>query len=292
MLEDEVVLINADGIISWSTKTVRGRLGDVAGQRCSVLCRSGELIGNRCLVRAALEGETIGSVVTEIEAADGDSSYIETTAYPRFARNSNKVEYVVLVRKDVTGRIWSGRTLRDLSEKLRSAECALEGKDSALNEILARVHHEKRELAARIRDNIDRAVLPVLSQLRDRLAESDQAYVDTLLLLLKDITSPFVDRLESQYGRLTPRELEISNLVRNGLSSKEIAALLNRSEGTVRQQRKQIRKKFGIAGNATNLSLFLRSIGTDRSDKVADSEDNEADRVFVRSGLRNGTRDK
>jgi ATP/maltotriose-dependent transcriptional regulator MalT len=215
--------------------------------------------------------------VTEVVTAVGDPSYIETTVYLQTGNNGDRVESIALVRKDVTERVWAEQSLQNLTRKLKSAERELDGKSSALREILGRVHHEKKQVAARIRDNIDRAVLPVLSQLRDRLDDSDQAYVDTLRLMLRDIASPFADCLESRFGRLTPRELEISNLVRSGLSSKEIAVLLNRSEGTVRQQRKQIRKKFGIAGDSTNLSLFLRSFESERSSGTVYSVD---DRVI------------
>ena len=276
--KDEILLLNDKGIITWISVAVRDCLGDITGKPCRYLCGSRKTPTESCMVGAALAGDDTKSHITEVVAANGDSTYIETTARPLYRDNGVELYAIALVRRDITGRIWLEKGLQEISRKLTETERELEGKTSALNELLARMHQEKKEVAARIRDNVERTILPVLSQLNDRLGEHDRTYVRTLLALLDDMTSPFVDRLESRFGRLTLRELEISNLVRNGLSSKEIAALLNRSEGTVRQQRKQIRKKFGIAGDSVNLSLFLRSLGPGESQGSAKTAHKPASR--------------
>jgi DNA-binding CsgD family transcriptional regulator len=67
-----------------------------------------------------------------------------------------------------------------------------------------------------------------------------------------------MNKLEKNAESLSPRELEICSLIRNGYTSKEIAGILNISPETVRTQRKKIRKKLGLIGQKTNLISYLK----------------------------------
>jgi DNA-binding NarL/FixJ family response regulator len=61
------------------------------------------------------------------------------------------------------------------------------------------------------------------------------------------------------YKRLSPREAEVCELIRDGKSSKEIAGVLNVSVQTVSKHRFTIRRKLEIANKNINLSTYLRS---------------------------------
>ncbi len=67
-------------------------------------------------------------------------------------------------------------------------------------------------------------------------------------------------RLHSAYAQLTPREVVVSNMVRDGLTSKQIGNFIGLSEATVRKHRRNIRKKLGIASKPVNLSSYLKTI--------------------------------
>ena len=60
--------------------------------------------------------------------------------------------------------------------------------------------------------------------------------------------------------RLTPREIEVCDLIREGLSSKEIGRSLSISLKTVEKHRDNIRKKLGIANRRINLASLLKTI--------------------------------
>jgi len=77
---------------------------------------------------------------------------------------------------------------------------------------------------------------------------------------LKEITSPFLDALKTTYARLSPRELEVCRLIKNGMTSKEIAETLNLSVMTVHKYRELIRKKLGLVHNEVNLHTYLQSL--------------------------------
>ena len=59
-------------------------------------------------------------------------------------------------------------------------------------------------------------------------------------------------------GSLTSRESEICDLIRSGLSSKQISEALSLSLATVQKHREHIRRKLGLTGRDTNLATYLR----------------------------------
>jgi len=59
---------------------------------------------------------------------------------------------------------------------------------------------------------------------------------------------------------LTPAEIQISNLIKQGKTTKEIADLLNLSDRTIETHRKNIRRKIGIRNKSENLRTHLLNI--------------------------------
>jgi DNA-binding CsgD family transcriptional regulator len=103
-------------------------------------------------------------------------------------------------------------------------------------------------------------VAPLMRMLRTRHQKDSGELLDRLQGALDSLSSPFVRELESRYTRLSPREVEICSLVREGLSSQQIADQFSTAVQTVLKQRKLIRRKLGLKGRKTNLTSFLKSI--------------------------------
>lgn len=131
-------------------------------------------------------------------------------------------------------------------------------KNTALKEVLHQIDDEKRQVALQIQSNIDRIALPLFKIIEEKMDEESRHYISLIENCLSDITSPFINQLEKDYSRLTPREIEICNMTRSGFSSKAISTALNTSIHTVHNQRKQIRKKLGVSGKKVNLAAFLQ----------------------------------
>ena len=76
---------------------------------------------------------------------------------------------------------------------------------------------------------------------------------------LRDLTSMFGPPLAQSRHRLSPREVEIANLVKDGQSSRNIAGTLNISVKTVETIRNKIRRKLGLVNKSVNLTSYFRN---------------------------------
>jgi PAS domain S-box-containing protein len=152
------------------------------------------------------------------------------------------------------------RELAETNEELRVEQEALQQKNIALQEILNQIEAGKRQMASQIQSNVDRIILPILDTLEGKISQSGKHYISLLRSSLTEITSPFIDSLETRFSKFTPREVEVCNMVKNGLTCKDIANTLNISVQTVLKQRAIIRKKLGISNKKVNLSSHLMSL--------------------------------
>jgi len=100
--------------------------------------------------------------------------------------------------------------------------------------------------------------LPIIQKLR--LTGESRKYVLLLRKNLQELTSSFGTKLTEKGAKLTSREVEVCGMIKNGLSSKEIASLLNISLRTVETHRIKIRNKLGIVNKELNLSSYLKTL--------------------------------
>ncbi len=151
--------------------------------------------------------------------------------------------------------------------ELESARQALEEKNLALREILANIQTDRRRVEESVISSVNKVILPMLQSLRRGLAGSDAKVVDQIEQSLTEITSPFVDKLSKDLASLTPTEIRICNLIRRGLTVKEIANLENLAPDTVSTHRRNIRRKLGVVNKKVNLASYLETaFNMDRRD--------------------------
>ena len=77
---------------------------------------------------------------------------------------------------------------------------------------------------------------------------------------IKKITSSFSLNLSSSYLGLSPREIQVADLVRQGRANKEAARILNISVNAVEFHRNNLRKKLGLQNKKINLRTYLLSM--------------------------------
>jgi len=152
--------------------------------------------------------------------------------------------------------------LKRTTDELRKQTVELENKNIALKEIVSQIGLEKKALRNQMRLNIELAVLPLLNKMQNPNipSESRQSYLRVVRQNLEDISSAFTRTVIQDRVRLSPRELEICNLIKNNLSNKEIAVLLQISLLTVERHRHNVRKKLGIDNRKINLATLLSNL--------------------------------
>jgi DNA-binding CsgD family transcriptional regulator len=108
--------------------------------------------------------------------------------------------------------------------------------------------------------NVGRLILPYIDQLKtSRLTERQKILMEIIESNLRDILTSFIGGVPTNQIKLTPTEITVANLVRQGKTTKEIAAISNLSPRTIDGHRNNIRKKLGIRQKEINLRTYLLS---------------------------------
>jgi PAS domain S-box-containing protein len=182
----------------------------------------------------------------------GDFGYFEA----RIMR-LNQREVISIVR-DITDRKRWEEKLRQTSEALAKEEQTLKEKNIALAEILKHIDSERQAYRHDVAQEIARTVLPIIQRVKADARPPQAEQLQFVAGQLESILSRKVDPFRARYATLTPREMELCDLLREGLTSKEIAGRLNISLATVHKHREQIRRKLGFRNQRINLTTYLR----------------------------------
>jgi PAS domain S-box-containing protein len=162
---------------------------------------------------------------------------------------------------DITERKLAEQALKEKEAELTIKARNLEEVNTALRVLLKRRQEDKGELEQKVLSNVKDLVLPYLERLQKTSLDANQiSCVSIMESNLNEIISPFSRKLSSKYLRLTPTEIRVADLVKNGKTTKEIAEFMNLSEKTIQAHRDNIRKKTGIKHKKTNLRSYLSSL--------------------------------
>ena len=106
--------------------------------------------------------------------------------------------------------------------------------------------------------NLRHTVLPYVELLsRTDLDDISREYLQLITVHLQEITNSFVKKLNDPSIGLSPKELLVADLVKQGKSSADISRLLGLTKRTVEVYRNIIRKKLRISGKKINLQRYL-----------------------------------
>ncbi|SHJ05340.1 regulatory protein, luxR family [Malonomonas rubra DSM 5091] len=136
---------------------------------------------------------------------------------------------------------------------------ALQDANVALHDSLVQSKQEKKMVGASIQAKIDKIITPIFYALEADMDERQKKYLGLLKKNFLDIVSPFVEGKQDILTRLSPVEVMICDMIKHGLSSKEIAKLRGTTPGTVGRHRENIRHKLGLANRKINLVSYLNN---------------------------------
>lgn len=86
-----------------------------------------------------------------------------------------------------------------------------------------------------------------------------ESYWEVFEMHLEQVHESFLNRLKEVHPDLTPRELKLVAYIRMGMSSKEIASLMNISARAVENNRYKLRQKLNLA-HGDNLGRYITNI--------------------------------
>ena len=206
------------------------------------------------LFAQAVNNKTSGSNVEfRVRCRDGSLKWAAVEWQPIYGFDGTHLGHRTSVR-DITTR---KRAEEALAVKSRS----LEEMNTALKVLLNQRENDKKELEHTIRSNVERLVLPYLENLKEGgLTEHQKGLADVLEMNLKAITSPFLGSSRSNEPSLTPREIEIMNLIKLGKTSKQIGTQLHLGKATIDFHRDRIRRKLGLTSGKADLRTYLLSL--------------------------------
>lgn len=145
--------------------------------------------------------------------------------------------------------------------KRKTDEHALKEMNTALDTLLKKREKDIQESEEKIMRNIKELILPYINKLKTTdLNFSQTVDIDIIEKHLMEIASPYLSRLPSGYAQFSPREMQVTTMIKNGLTTKEIARALSVSTNAIDIYRQKIRKKLGLNKQKINLRSFLISL--------------------------------
>ena len=120
---------------------------------------------------------------------------------------------------------------------------------------------DRLDLQRNVISNIRELVMPYVDKLKYRLSDTEnRALVDILETNLRDVSSPFLRNMTLSQYHLTPKEIQVANLIREGKSTKDIARMMHLSTRSVEYHRDKIRNRIGLKNQKVNLRSYLLTL--------------------------------
>jgi DNA-binding CsgD family transcriptional regulator len=176
--------------------------------------------------------------------------YLKLYSVPIIGKDGN-VMFVIEYIRNISLLKSVERNLQDL--KIRYALLM------AYNNLLTEQLHEKNkkieEIELTIQKNIDKYIKPYFEYLKQKSSKEDIKIISSMI---KCLSSPLSKKTNPLINTLSSREREVAMLIKDGYSSKQIAAKLFISKRAVDSHRQNIRKKLKLSTHE-NLQSYLKN---------------------------------
>jgi PAS domain S-box-containing protein len=186
---------------------------------------------------------------------DGTVFFADVSSTPIIV---NGKECLLGMFRDITERKLNEETLKQREQELFLKSRNLEEMNAALKVLLKQREDDRIQIEKNVLTNVKTSILPYIEELKKgSLTKHQRTYLKMLDEQMKEIIAPFLRTISQTSFDLTPQELRVADLVKNGNTTKEIASILRISIKTVDYHRDNLRRKLGIKNNKTNLRSFL-----------------------------------
>jgi PAS domain S-box-containing protein len=233
--------------------------------------------------------QAMGCLETKLLHKRGEMRWVELSASKTVW---NRQPAVLVIFRDITERKCTQETLLNSCAELK---CRVENRDLELKKTVRALESKRRELSllkiegekisnelletnnaisilARnmndhrleaeksIAGTINSKIMPIVENLRKQAKPDDlKIGLDILDAHLQTLAKELMGEMNT-LAKLTPSEMQVATMIKNGLKSREIAERFYISLQTVKTHRRNIRKKLNIHAPGASLTSYLRSI--------------------------------
>jgi len=155
----------------------------------------------------------------------------------------------------------ANEAIKERQQELEIRTLELEETNAALKILIELREAGKRELEEKVLANVKTLIDPYLRKLREKdLSPTQNIYLQILESNLADITAPFLRNLAMKYTGLTPKEVQVAVLVKDGKNTKQIAQIIDTTVRAVEFHRHSLRDKLNLRNKKANLRTFLMAL--------------------------------
>ncbi len=168
---------------------------------------------------------------------------------------------VIISHENITALKLAQESLKEHQAILEQRNLSLEEANIALKVLIGQREADKQEMEKKFLTHIKTFVLPYLNKLKAGITgDRNQTLLGIVEDQLNEVMSPLMQNLANAQVMLTPQEMQVAALVKEGKTTAEIADILYISEATVSFHRKNLRAKLGLKSRQVNLRSFLLSM--------------------------------
>ena len=150
--------------------------------------------------------------------------------------------------------------VNNYEEKLKEVEKELSENEITLHTLAKNIDRIKLNTQKKILKRISSEVFPLLNELKsDKISDKTRAKLEIITTRLKMIM-PIPSNPYRVLTSLSPMEVRIASMIKDGYKSRDIASLLCISLDTVKTHRRNIRLKLELNNKPISLSSYLNNI--------------------------------
>jgi len=210
----------------------------------------------KSIIERAKQAEPYGYIVKPYKDRDLKAA-IEVALYKKERERQLRESAIQLKKSYDELKHLVEKNTKELNIKTKN----LEELNTALTVFLDKREEDKSVIEEKIMCNVKALVTPYLAKLKKvSPVQSQKTMINILESNLNELISSFSHRLSSKYLNLSPSEIQVANLVKQGMTNKEIAEILHVTSRTISFHRENIRKKLGLTNKKNNLRTYLMSL--------------------------------
>ena len=184
---------------------------------------------------------------------------LQNTMYP-VVNAKGKVVQLAVYSRDVSPEKKNIANIKKREKELNARTRSLEEANTAFSILLRRREEDRTHFESSVVSNMSTLVKPYIEKLKSTPLDAIQTnHLHMIETNLEQIVSPFVRDIGSRVLELTPMEIRVATLVKEGKSNIEIAEKLSVSKNTILTHRFNLRRKLGIKNKKINLRAYLLS---------------------------------